>query len=84
MAMTLARAFGEERPRQAARARADLDDGDACERPGGAGDLGGKIEVEEEVLAERLAGFEPAAPDHLAQRRQAVGSELIASAGRRA
>ena len=48
-------AFGEQRARQPARARADLDDGDAVERAGGARDAAGQVEIEQEVLAERFA-----------------------------
>ena len=47
-----ARALREQRTRQAARPGADLDHGDAVERPGGAGDPPGQIEVEEEILTE--------------------------------
>src|SRR6185437_12869156 len=42
-----------------ARPRPDLDDGRAFERPCGAGDTSGQIEVEQEVLAEALLGGEP-------------------------
>jgi hypothetical protein len=68
-------AFGEERAGQAAGAGADLDDGDASERTSRARDFAGQVEVEKEILAERLAGVEPAARHHLAQRRQPVGGE---------
>ena len=37
-----------------------------------AGDLGGEVEVEQEVLPQRLARREPVRRDHLAQRRQPV------------
>ena len=50
----LARALREQRARQAAGAGADLDDGDAVERPGGARDAAGQVEIEQEILAERL------------------------------
>src|SRR3974390_3335455 len=65
----------QERAGEAARARSDLDDGDAGERPGCAGDLAGQIEVEQEILAKRLARVETVTRDDLAQRRQSVGAE---------
>ena len=71
----LRRAFREQRAGEAAGTGTDLDDGDARERPGRAGDLSGQVEVEEEVLAERLAGVKPVRRDDVAQRRQAVGGE---------
>ena len=67
--------MGEQRARQAAGAGADLDNGDAVQRPGGARDAAGQVEVEEEVLAERLFRREAVRRDDLAQRRQAVGGE---------
>ena len=45
---------------------------DAVERAGGAGDAGGEIEVEQEVLPERFLGVESVPADDLAQRRQLV------------
>ena len=45
---------------------------DSCERAGRARDARREIEVEQEVLAERLARRQLVAPDHLAQRRQVV------------
>ena len=78
-------ALRQKRAREAAGAGPDLDHGDACERPRGAGDLSGQVEVEEEVLAERLAGVQARAPR---PRRASGGSpsaaRLIASIGRRA
>ena len=68
-------ACGDERPGEAARTGTDLDDGDAVERPGGARDPGREIEIEQEILAERLAGVEAAARHDLAQRRQPVGRQ---------
>ena len=50
----LPRARGEERAGQAAGSRADLDDGDAAEVAGRARDPRRQVEVEEEILAERL------------------------------
>ena len=69
------RALREQRPRQAAGAGADLDHGDASSGPRGAGDAAGQVEVEEEVLAERLLRREAVRGDDFAQRRQAVGGE---------
>ena len=68
-----ARAFGEQRPREPAGAGPDLDHGDAFERARGAGDAAGEIEVEQKVLAERFLRGKLVPPDHVAQRRQAVG-----------
>ena len=60
----------EQRPRQAARAGADLDDGRVIERSGGAGNPAGQIKVEQEILAKPLACGDPVTSDDLAQRRQ--------------
>ena len=68
-------ALREKRARKAAGAGADLDDGDARKRPRGAGDFAGQVEVEQEVLAERLARVEAVRRDHVAQARQSVGGE---------
>ena len=68
-------ALRQERARQAAGTGPDLDDGDAGKRSSGAGDLSGQVEVEQEVLAKRLAGFEPMRRDDFAQRGQPVRSE---------
>src|SRR6202042_731585 len=65
----------QERACQAAGAGAHLDNGNARQRPRRAGDLPGQVEIEEEVLAERLAGLEPVRRDHFAQAWQAVGRE---------
>ena len=51
-------AFGEQRARQPAGSGADLEHRDAFERAGGARDAAGEIEIEQEILAERLAGGE--------------------------
>ena len=67
IAITLLGALRQKRAREPARAGADLDHGDARERARGAGDLPGEVEVEEEVLAERLAGVKPMRRDHFAQ-----------------
>ena len=68
-------ALRQKRAREPARAWPDLDHRDAGERPGGAGDLPGEIEIEEEILAKRLAGFKPMRRNHVAQARQAVRGE---------
>ena len=65
-------AAGEQGAGQAAGTGADLDHGDAFQRSAGAGDAGGQIEVQEEVLAERLDGAETMLGDDVAQRRQIV------------
>src|SRR5690606_913673 len=62
----------KDRSCQPAGAGSHLDDGRIVQRPGTPGDLLGKIEIEQEVLAERLARIEAMALDHVAQRRQAV------------
>ena len=66
------RALSEKRARQAARTRADLDDGDAGERPARPRDARGQVEVEQEVLAERFLRREPVALHDLPQRRQRI------------
>ena len=66
------RAFGKKRAGQAAGAGPDLDHGDAGKRSRGAGDARRQVEVEQEVLAEALAGAKLVAGDDLAQRRQVV------------
>src|SRR5262249_14228305 len=69
-----ARALRQQRARQAAGAGTDLDDGDAAEIAGGAGDACGEIEVENEVLSERFACRQAVTADDVAQRRQIVDS----------
>ena len=66
----------------AAGAWADFDDGWLLQRPGGAGDAAGEIEVEQEVLAELTLGLDAVAPHHLAQRRQAVPGKTDRHRGR--
>ena len=66
------RAVGEERTREAAGAGADFDHGHAGERAGGAGDAGGEIEIEQEILAERFLRAQIVPFDHLSQRREVV------------
>jgi hypothetical protein len=63
---------GEKRPRQTARPGADFDDGCFIEGRGGAGDAGGEIEVEKEILAERFLRIESMLGDDFAQRRKIV------------
>ena len=72
----VAGALGEQRAGQAAGAGADLEHVAGGEVAGAAGDLGGQVEVEQEVLAERLARREAVRGDDLAQRRQAVGAVM--------
>ena len=72
------RSRGKQRPGQAARSRADLDHRDAGEVAGGACDPRRQVEVEEEVLAERLDRPEAVPGNDLAQRRQSRRSALIA------
>ena len=50
----LARPFGDERAGETARARSNLDDRRFVERPGGARDAAGQIEIEQKILAERF------------------------------
>ena len=73
----LARALREQRAGEAARTGADFDHRDALERAASAGDLPGQVEVEQEVLAERLARLEPVRRDHFAQARQAVRGQRL-------
>ena len=85
-------AFEQKRAGEAARSRADLDDGHAFEGSGGAGDAARQIEIEQEVLAEALLGGEPGRADHLAERGQSIrraqarssAARLMASARRSA
>ena len=82
MAMTCARAFGEQRAREPAGSRTDFDDGDAAQRPRGARDPAGEVEVEQEILAERFLRRQFMAADDIAQRRQIVEDRVtrVASA----
>ncbi len=57
---------------------------DAVERTGGAGDAAGEVEVEEEILAERLLRRESMRGDDVAQRRQPVGGRALTPASRAA
>src|SRR5215207_11361286 len=75
----------EERAGEAAWPGADLDDRHVLERPGGARHPARQVEVEQEVLAERLLRHEPVPTHDLAERRQAVDrAHAAASAGRAA
>src|SRR5262245_54728248 len=64
----------QQRAREPARSRPDLDDRAAFEGSRGAGDAPRQIEIEDEVLAQALAGRETERPHDVAQRRQPVGS----------
>src|SRR5262249_55316387 len=74
----------QQRAGEAARARPDLNDRDACERSGRARDAGREIEVEEKILPERAPGGQTVTTDHLAQRRQVVDAHGGLAAARRA
>jgi hypothetical protein len=56
----------QKRAGEPAGTRTDLDHGDTFERAGGAGNAGGQVEVEEEVLAERSLRRQAMPPDGLA------------------
>ena len=80
-------AIHQQRARQPTRAGADLDDGGGAEVAGRAGDLPGKVEIEQEILAKRFLGLESVALDDFPQRRQAVDAHrrsASTSASRRA
>src|SRR5262249_43104259 len=62
-----------QRPRQSARAGADLDHGMAGKGTGGAGNAARQIEIENEVLAKALARHQLQAAHDLAEGRQPVG-----------
>jgi hypothetical protein len=65
----MAGTLGEQRARQPPRSRPDLDRRALGERPGGAGDPSGQVEVEDEILAEAPARRDAVAGDDLSQRR---------------
>ncbi len=67
-----ARPFGEQRPREPAGPRTDLDDRRALERARGARDARREVEVEQEILAELLFGAQPVPGNDLAQRGKIV------------
>jgi hypothetical protein len=60
----------EQRPRQSAGTGSDFDDGARAEIAGRACDSARQVQVEQEMLTERLARCEVVAADHIAQRRQ--------------
>ncbi len=62
----------EQRARQPARARADFDDGCVFQLACGTRDARGEVEVEQEVLTERLARRQRMFANDLAKRRQVV------------
>ncbi len=68
----MSRAECQQRARQAAGARTDLDDDRIIERAGRARDAGGEVEVEQEILAQRFAGRQSVFADDVAQRREVV------------
>src|SRR5205814_2650232 len=68
------RTLEEQRAREAAGSRTDLDHGPARERARDSGDAPRQVEVEDEILAQALARAELEAAQDLAQRRQAVGA----------
>ena len=63
-------AFKKERAGQAARSWPDFKNRDVIKRAGAAGDSPGHIQVEDEVLAERLPGGKRGLLDDLAKGRQ--------------
>ena len=71
----------KQRSRETARTRSHFDDGNALERSRRARDPAGEIEIEQEVLAERLARRQAVPADHLAQRREFVDLAHFAVAG---
>ena len=60
--------------RQPAGAWPDLDHRAPVQHAGGARDAPRQVEVEDEILAQALLGAQVEGADHLAQRRQAVGT----------
>ena len=76
----MAGAFEEQRPGEAAGAGADLDHQPLVERGGAASDAACEIEIEQEMLAQALAGIETVGGNDFAQRRQPV--DPVHGAGR--
>ena len=70
------RPFRQQRARQTAGTGSDFNDGDASAARG-ACDAPGQIEIEKEILAERLLRGETVLADDLTQRRQIVGSRSL-------
>ncbi len=66
--------FEKQRARQSTGAGADLDGRSAGEGAGRARNPPRQIEIEEEILAEPLVGGEISVADHIAKRRQAIGT----------
>jgi hypothetical protein len=66
------RTRAQQAARQAAGAGADFKYGGVGGKRGGARDLVGDVEVEQEILAEPLVGPQIMAGDDVTQRRQAV------------
>ena len=66
------RAQRQQRARQSAGAGTDLDDGGVFQRARGARDPRGEVEVEQEILSERLAGRQVMLANDVAERRQIV------------
>ena len=62
--------FEQQRAGEAAGPGSDFDHRALSERAGGASDAARQVEVEQEMLAERLRGIEAVGGDGLAQRRQ--------------
>ena len=62
----------------------NLDDRRAFQRPRRTGDAGRQIKIAQKILAKSLAGVEPVARDHFAQRRQSVDHDEIRPARRTA
>src|ERR1700745_3750352 len=75
----VARAQRQQGARQSAGTWADLDDGCILQRACGARDAGSKVEVEQEVLAQRFAGGQRMFANDLAERRQIVDRAHVAA-----
>src|SRR5262249_35200263 len=70
----MGRAEREEGAREPAGTGTDFHDGGALQRPGGARDPRGQIEIEQEVLAERFACRQRMLANDFAERRKIVDS----------
>ena len=71
------RALGEQRSREPAGARADLNDRRIGQGRRGARDAAGQIEIEKKILAQGFLGKEPMRGGDLAQRWQTI--EVVVS-----
>jgi len=80
----MARAFGQKPARQPAGAGADFEDVVIVQAAGRAGDARGQVEVEQEVLTQRLARRQAVRGDDLAQRGQGVDHAAARLRARRA